>query len=661
MCPYHYDLKYNKRLTEILKYDANSPLINGHALHKGIETTIEEGLAEFYNAFPVVTDDIVNEAIKLEILIPMVKDYLNGLFKDCEFIHEYKIDNDTFVGYVDLIAKKSDGTCAIVDFKYTNHQDSYKKSEQLHLYKKHLNQDGFNVTHLYYLFIPKFTSKSFSHEDLHQFRTRIRNEVLGSKLTLLGLDFDPIKVARFNTLVKKIATRKDFSERSPHDNCFSCMPKFRPNYLEALENDKGEIIMLLPKNERREKKIDTKPDFWIYGDSYVGKSTFVDQMSNVLFLNTDGNTDNTTAPVLSLKDEVITEGRRTRRTLAWQLFIDTIDELEANAHKYDYETVALDLVEDIYEQCRYYVFDKNNWEHESDGGYGKGWSKVTTEFQNAMKRLKALGYQIVYISKEEAREVTLTGGVTRTTFKPNINDRVANFLTGTVDLTMRVYIDSKDNRFLQLGKKRSVFGGGRFDFKEDIIPLNYSEFIEEIKEAQDGRVSKSSEEKPKKSRKKRPNELEDSVFERTTYYYHPESDSYVKFKKGDEIPSDFDGSNEITKEEYEGGLAEQEEVPEEKPKRQRRKRTKEPEELADDETPPGEESSDEDKEQSNEDLSGMTLKELKSLAEDYGVDTDEVKGKRNLIKAIEEANAPDDEEEVPEEKPKRQRRRRSSN
>ena len=40
--------------------------------------------------------------------------------------------------------------------------------------------------------------------------------------------------------------------------------------------------MVLPKNERRERKIDTKPDFWLYADSYTGKSTFVDQVENVL-------------------------------------------------------------------------------------------------------------------------------------------------------------------------------------------------------------------------------------------------------------------------------------------------------------------------------------------------------------------------------------------
>src|SRR5690606_32611157 len=157
----------------------------------------------------------------------------------------------------------------------------------------------------------------------------------------------------------------------------------------------------------------------------------------------------------------------------------------------DYEAVAIDLMEDLYEHCRYYVFEQNGWEHESDGSYGKGWSKVTTEWQKAIKRLKALGYQVIYISKELREEINLKGGAKRTIFKPNINDKVANFLTGTVDLTMRAFADSNDNRLLQLKKEPNVFGGGRFEFQVDTCPLDYDEFLEELKAAQEGKATKT--------------------------------------------------------------------------------------------------------------------------------------------------------------------------
>lgn len=565
-CPYHFDLRYNKKLTELPKYDADNPLIIGHALHSGIEHDVNTALNEYYNSFPVLTDAIIEEAMKLEILIPKVKEYLAKSFSDFEFIHEYKIDHENYVGFVDLILKAPDGTCMVVDFKYSNNIDNYLKSGQLHIYKDYLELDGFDVKRLAYLFVPKTSLKQKETEDLFHFRKRIVDAVEASEIKFVPIQFNEMESIYFKNSIRQIEGTKDFSKKNTSKKCFSCNPRFRPNYLEALENEKGEIELVLPKNERRERKIDTKPDFWIYADSYVGKSTFVDNVENVLFLNTDGNTDNTTAPVIKIKDVVTKNGRVTNRKLAWDIFLDTIHDLETEEN--DFEAVALDLVEDIYEHCRVYVFDKNGWEHESDGSYGKGWSKVTTEFNNAMKRLKALGYQIIYISKEKVEEITLKGGAKRTTFKPNINDKVANFLTGTVDLTLRAYVNSDDERFLQLKKKQNVFGGGRFDFQLDQIPLELDAFIEELKVAQEGKAKKSKE-KPKRESKRReagPDEQEGTVEE-------PPTDEEEKPKRQRRTRKTEDAPAE-----------------EEKPKRQRRER------KPVDDTPPGEEAGSADEE-----------------------------------------------------------------
>lgn len=241
--------------------------------------------------------------------------------------------------------------------------------------------------------------------------------------------------------------------------------------------------MILPTNQRRERKIDINPDMWIYADSYVGKSTFVDQFDDLLFLNTDGNTDNTTSPVIRIADEVTVEGRMTKRKMAWDVFLDVIAELEKKQN--DFKRVCIDLVEDLYEHCRLYVYNKLGIEHEQDAGYGKGWDMVRTEFLSAIKRLKNLGYQIIYISKEVVSEINLKNGSKLTTIKPNINDKVANVLAGTVDLTVRAYMDD-ENRYLLLEKRENIFGGGRFNFKVDKIPLNKEAFIKALQEAQEG-------------------------------------------------------------------------------------------------------------------------------------------------------------------------------
>src|SRR5690625_1933244 len=204
-----------------------------------------------------------------------------------------------------------------------------------------------------------------------------------------------------------------------------------------------------------------------------------------------------------------------------------------------------------------------------------------------------LGYQIIYVSKELRKEITLKGGATRTTFKPNINDKVANFLTGTVDLTVRAFADSDDNRHLQLAKKHNVFGGGRFAFKVDTCPLDYDEFLAELVEAQDGKKTK---------RKKAVGPSGPS---------EPKDESESKPRKRRSRKRDESEEVDDTVEEQEQLLDDEDE------------------ELADDML-----EEDEDIEVP-EDLSSLKIKELRELAEDLGVDVDGLRRKADIIETIE--------------------------
>lgn len=495
-CPYHFKLKYLDHLHELPKFNADNPLYLGHALHKGIELGEQAMVNDYLSSFPVITDDQINELTKLKMLLPKVTATLEP-FKDCKFQHEYRIDCGEFLGFADLILTAPDGTSTVIDFKYSNSVDNYLKSGQLHLYRTYLKILGFDVEHLAYMFIPKTSIRQKKTEDLYEFRKRLVETVDRSEVKLIEVPYDENKVGDFLDSIDKIK-ETTFFPRNPNGDCFACNPRFKPDYLETINDLEGEIKMvMIPKNERRSKTTDLNPDVWLYADSYVGKTTFWDKFDNVLMVNTDGNTDNTSSPVIPLSDEVTKEGRITKRKFAWEVFLELIQELEVENTE-GYKTIVLDLMEDLRDDCRNYIMDKYNWEHESDGQYGKGWSMVTREFANAIKRLKMVGLQVVYISKELRSDITLKSGSTRTTFKPNIDDKTANFLTGTVDITMRAFVDDNDKHMIQLSKETNVFGGGRYEFKQDIIPLEKESFIEALKDAQGAkseRISKNTEEK----------------------------------------------------------------------------------------------------------------------------------------------------------------------
>lgn len=239
------------------------------------------------------------------------------------------------------------------------------------------------------------------------------------------------------------------------------------------------MSLKLPENKKKKPSVNEFPDVFIFGQSYVGKSTFADNVPDVLIFNTDGNTDELASPNILIANEVVVNGRITTTKLAWEVFKEWVDELEKKQN--DYKYIAIDLLEDFRELCRVYIYKKMNITHESDAGYGKAYDMVTTEFNTVLKRIKAAGYHLIICSKEVEGEVTLKSGGKYTTFKPNVPEKVANTIAGLVDVSARAYVDSDGKRWLQLSKKDHVFGGGRYKFTVDKCELSMESLVNEIK------------------------------------------------------------------------------------------------------------------------------------------------------------------------------------
>lgn len=493
-CPYQFKLRYREGLETIFNCDPQNALVLGHALHTGIEKTTADAVKEYYSAYPVIKDAHVTEAMKLEYLIPKVKAVLP------EGEHEVKIETDDFIGFIDLLAPV-DGTIHydevgnidsfetdvydIYDFKYSNNVGNYMESAQLHLYKYffEFTNPGKRIRNLYFVFIPKCQLRQKTKnktnprdETLYEFRKRCIEDLESKEIRIEHVKYDPNKVIEYLIATKHCIEDSEHS-KNPTRLCDWCEFK---DYCQ-----KGIDYMILPENKRREKVVNTAPDMWIYADSYVGKSTFIDQIDDLIFANTDGNTENITSPVVRIRNEK--EGRMTK--LAWEVFLDFVAELEKKEN--DFKAVALDLVEDLYEHCRLYMYDKLGVEHEQDAGFGKGWDMVRTEFCSTIKRLKNLGYRIIYISKEIKTEINLKNGAKITSYAPNLPDKVANILAGTVTLTVRAFMNNR-GRFLQLAKEENIFGGGRFNFADDICPLDMKAFVNELRLAQNEPVEASS-------------------------------------------------------------------------------------------------------------------------------------------------------------------------
>lgn len=487
-CPYKYKLRYVDKLEVVKDYTPDNALICGNTIHQGAETSLDDALNFYYNSYPIITDRHVEEVIKFEYLIPKIHELLDGVNV---YRKEFLISTSRFKGIVDLIVKNDDGTVDVFDYKYSNNVEKYMKSPQLHIYKYYLEQRGFKVRKLGFIFIPKISIKQKKDESIYEFRLRIKEELKNSKIKIAEVKYDANKVIEFLDDIIKITEDKNY-EKNPTNLCHWC--DYEKYCL------KGEDYMILPSNKRREVSKVEKRVLWIYGAPFSGKTTFANEFPDPLMLNTDGNIKFVDAPYVSIRDEVTVTGRITNRKFAWEVYKEAITELEKKQN--DFKTIVVDLLEDTYEQCRLYMYDKLGIEHESDDSF-RAWDKVRTEFLSTLKRLMNLDYEnIILISHvDTSKDITKKAGDKITKIAPNLNEKISNKVAGMVDIVARTI--AEDKYILSFKKSEVIFGGGRLTMKSDSIPLEYEELVRVYDEANKGKKEAPKTEAPKEDKTRR--------------------------------------------------------------------------------------------------------------------------------------------------------------
>lgn len=466
-CPYLYKLRYVDRLSTYPSDDAANALYLGSAMHTGLEKDVAHALEQYFGYYNVISDANINEAIKLEYIITLVKKL--KILPEGEY--EMKLETEDFIGFMDLLVPKGDNHFDIYDFKYSNKVDNYLKSSQLHLYKYYyeMTHPGHVIDNLYYVFLPKTLIRQKKTEDLYQFRKRIISELSKLAVKIISVDYDSEMVRAYHADVSTVEAATEYPK------CESGLCRFCEfqTYCE-----KGDTTMLLPKNERRTIGAVEKKVIWLYGAPFSGKTYLADKFADPLMLNTDGNVRFVTAPSLAIKDIVTVDGRITKRKRAWEVFKEAITELEKKQNSF--KTIVVDLLEDTYEHCRAYEYEQLGIDHESDAGFGKGYDIIRKEFLDTIKRITMLDYEnIILISHEDSsRNITSKGGSSLTTIRPNIQDKIASKVAGMVDIVGRVVANGNERK-LSFRADEFVFGGGRLNnVKGKEIPLTYDALMQ---------------------------------------------------------------------------------------------------------------------------------------------------------------------------------------
>ena len=152
-------------------------------------------------------------------------------------------------------------------------------------------------------------------------------------------------------------------------------------------------MSLLPKNEPTQ--IDLTPKMFVIGGPAMSGKTFnACKFPNPILINTDGNCSKVTTPSVYLNDKKYKTYKE-----KMELLFGVLKEL--NETTTTYQTIVIDLIEDIFDICEGYVLEKYKVDNLGKvPGYATGYTERKVNMQNVITALKTLTnkYYVVVIT-----------------------------------------------------------------------------------------------------------------------------------------------------------------------------------------------------------------------------------------------------------------------
>lgn len=188
-------------------------------------------------------------------------------------------------------------------------------------------------------------------------------------------------------------------------------------------------MITLPKPQKLQPK--SQPhNFFIWGATMSGKSYFSSFFPNPLVLNTDGNSEQGSAPSFQIRNVRDANGKLK------QSAIKQLDEIITALQNNNpgYQTLVVDVIDDICVMIEQAICIDAGVQALSDIPYGKGYAMFNTALQQFVMDLKALPLNVIYIS----RELSITDEDTGvTTYEPSLKTKYYNIVNGNCDLVIR--------------------------------------------------------------------------------------------------------------------------------------------------------------------------------------------------------------------------------
>lgn len=226
-------------------------------------------------------------------------------------------------------------------------------------------------------------------------------------------------------------------------------------------------MIQLPKDEKV-KPILAPHNFFIWGATMSGKSYFASFFPHPLVLNTDGNSEQGTAPSIQIRN--IRDKNGGLKQSAIEQLDDVVMALQTTKHTF--KTVVVDVIDDICVMIEQAICLDHGVQALSDIPYGKGFSLFNSVLQQFVMDLKALPMNVIYVS----REIEVGGDDGSSTEPaPSLKVKYYNIVNGNCDLVIHTQKFGRDHYTRTVTDKRAAYKA------EDIKDARVKQLLESCK------------------------------------------------------------------------------------------------------------------------------------------------------------------------------------
>ena len=168
----------------------------------------------------------------------------------------------------------------------------------------------------------------------------------------------------------------------------------------------------------------------------------------------------------------------------WSDFKLVLRQLEKPEVKAKFATVCIDTVGIAYDVCEKYICMQNSVQKINDIPYGGGYTALSKEFENSLRKITMLGYGLIMTChlKESSDD---NGDIT--SCKPDLNNRCLKIVNGLVDIigviTQTWNEKGESERWIQTRASKTIQAGSRFKYLEPKIRFGYKEFVDALARA----------------------------------------------------------------------------------------------------------------------------------------------------------------------------------